>query len=172
MQNLYQNKLDLLNKYNLRESSNLNTIYNSLTISIVDNKKNVIKENNLDKIFLTSFFLYIFNSNPKFEFKLEKEKNFETEALIPYIYVKNKAKIMKISTILILENKNKIKIFYDNSSITILIPLNQLIQQYELNEYLLDHKFDGLYLKAKIKHLTDLNINVKNLYPFWISQNN
>jgi hypothetical protein len=172
MQTIYQNKLDLLNKYNLKESFNLSNVYNSLTISVVDSKSNLLKESNLDKIFLLSFFLYVFNSTPKFEYKLEKEKNSENEVLIPYVFVKNRAKILKISVPFILENKNKSNVFHSKNSSTILISLNQLIQQYELSEHLLDYKFDGLYLKLKIRYSKNLKINIKNLYPFWIFQNN
>lgn len=169
---MYQNKLDLINKYNLKQSLDLNHFYKSLSISIVDAKKNVIKENSLDKLFLISFFLFIFNSNPKFEFKFEKGKNSENEVLIPGIYVKSRAKIIEISTTLIIENQNRIKVFYEGNFTTILIPINSLIQQYELNDYLLDYKFEGLYLKTTIKHSNKSKISTKNVYPFWIDQNN
>lgn len=170
IKNIYQNNLDLINKHNLTESVKLKDIFNSLSVSIVDKKKNTLKENNLDRVFLISFLFFLFNSNPKLKAKLEKEKNSENEALVSEIYTENKAVILKISGRLILENQNKIKFFSEKNIITILISLNHVIDQYDLGEYLPDYKFENLYFKIKIKQSNVLKINAENIYLFWLCQ--
>ncbi len=172
MKNIYQNNLDLVNKYNLTESVKLKNIFNSLTASIVDKNKNTLKETNLDKTFLISFLFFLFNSNPKLKAKLEKEKNSENDGLVPEVYVENKPQILKISQRLILENQNRIKIFSEKNSIIMLISLNHIIDQYDLSEYLPDHKFEDLYFKIKIKQFINPKIGFKNIYLFWLCQKN
>jgi len=168
IKNIYQNNLDLINKYNLTETVKLKDTFNSLTISIVDKKKNILKESNLDRIFLISFLFFLFNSNPKLKAKIEKEKNSENEALVSEVYIENKAQILKISHRLILENKNKIRLFSEKNNITMFISLNQIIEKYDLSDYLPDYKFENLYFKIKLKQLNNLKINLKNIYLFWL----